>query len=61
MDKVTFYDVKCNHYASDTQTVKNVFYGASNDIMYLEIDICVLSYALIINLSYSNTVIICLK
>jgi len=40
MDKVTLYDVKCNHYASDIQAVKAVFCDASNYIRFLEIGIC---------------------
>jgi hypothetical protein len=61
-DNVTLYDVKCNHYASDIQAVKAIFYGASNYKIYLEIGMCLLHYALIINLYYSNTgIIICLK
>jgi len=61
MDKVTLYDVKCNHYVSDIQAAKAVFYSASNDVIYLEIGICLSHYALKINLYYSNTGIVCLK
>jgi hypothetical protein len=61
IDKVTLYDVKCYHYASDIQAVNAVFYSASNDTTYLEIGICLPNYALKINLYYSNTGIVCLK
>lgn len=61
MDKVTLYDVKCNHYASDIQAVNAVFYGASNDVIYLETGICLSHYTLKMYLFYSDTGIVCLK
>jgi hypothetical protein len=61
MDKVTLYDVKCNHYASEYKQRRLSSMVLLNDTLYLEIGICSLNYPLIINLYYLNTGIICLK